>query len=169
MATLNPLEQKARSSFIKGFVIALLIGIAASAFLGLQLYKKIGEENQRLSAQKSVVVINQDVSSGQLLTEDMFKTIKVDPDMAQSSAVNAYNKLQAYFLSDKNGNRIDTTIDKNGNTTLTITIAAESSQSNGGKYEVQIDDNGNYFYTDLNGETKYIELADTALIAKIDC
>ena len=168
MATLNPLEQKARSSFIKGFVIALLIGIAASAFLGLQLYKKIGEENQRLSAQKSVVVINQDVSSGQLLTEDMFKTIKVDPDMAQSSAVNAYNKLQAYFLSDKNGNRIDTTIDKNGNTTLTITIAAESSQSNGGKYEVQIDDNGNYFYTDLNGETKYIELADTALIAKID-
>ena len=27
MATLNPLEQKARSSFIKGFVIALLIGI----------------------------------------------------------------------------------------------------------------------------------------------
>ena len=168
MATLNPLEQKARSSFIKGFVIALLIGIAASAFLGLQLYKKIGEENQRLAAQKSVVVINQDVSSGQLLTEDMFKTIKVDPDMAQSSAVNAYNKLQAYFLSDKNGNRIDTTIDKNGNTTLTITIAAESSQSNGGKYEVQIDDNGNYFYTDLNGETKYIELADTALIAKID-
>ena len=168
MATLNPLEQKARSSFIKGFVIALLIGILASGFLGMQLYKKIGEEKQRLNAQKKVVVINQDVSSGQLLTEKMFTTKMVDPDIAQTGAVNAFDKLSSYFLSDVNGNKIDTQIDKNNNKKMTITIAAEANQANKGQYEVQTDENGKYYYKTTSGETKYIQLANNALVAKID-
>ena len=168
MATLNPLEQKARSSFIKGFVIALLIGILVSGFLGMQLYKKIGEEKQRLNAQKKVVVIKQNVVSGQLLTEDMFTTKMVDPDIAQTGAVDAYNKLSAYFLSDINGNRIDTQIDKNNNKKMIITIAAEENQANKGQYEVLTDENGSYYYKTASGETKYIQLANTALVAKID-
>ena len=168
MATLNPLEQKARSSFIKGFVIALLIGILVSGFLGMQLYKKIGEEKQRLNAQKKVVVIKQNVVSGQLLTEDMFTTKMVDPDIAQTGAVDAYNKLSAYFLSDINGNRIDTQIDKNNNKKMIITIAAEANQANKGQYEVLTDENGSYYYKTTSGETKYIQLANTALVAKID-
>ena len=43
-STMNPLERKARASFIKGFFIALLIGILIIAFLALQLFNKI-EEN----------------------------------------------------------------------------------------------------------------------------
>lgn len=168
MATLNPLEQKARSSFIKGFVIALLIGILASGLLGMQLYKKIGEEKQRLNAQKKVIVINQSVSSGQLLTEDMFTTKMVDPDIAQTGAVDAYNKLTAYFLSDVNGNKIDTQIDKNNKKKMTITIAAEANQANKGQYEVLTDENGSYYYKTTSGETKYIQLANNALVAKID-
>ena len=168
MATLNPLEQKARSSFIKGFVIALLIGILVAGFLGMQLYKKIGEEKQRINAQKSVIVIKQDVSSGELLTEDMFTVKKVDPDIAQTGAVDAYDKLVAYFLSDINGNRIDTQIDKNNNKKMTITVAAEANQPNKGQYEVLTDENGTYYYKNSKGETQYIQLADTALVAKID-
>ena len=168
MATLNPLEQKARSSFIKGFVIALLIGILVSGFLGMQLYKKIGEEKQRLNAQKKVVVIKQNVVSGQLLTEDMFTTKMVDPDIAQTGAVNAFDKLSSYFLSDVNGNKIDTQIDKNNNKKMTITIAAEANQANKGQYEVQTDENGKYYYKTTSGETKYIQLANNALVAKID-
>ena len=168
MATLNPLEQKARSSFIKGFVIALLIGILVSGFLGMQLYKKIGEEKQRLNAQKKVVVIKQNVVSGQLLTEDMFTTKMVDPDIAQTGAVDAYNKLSAYFLRDINGNRIDTQIDKNNNKKMIITIAAEENQANKGQYEVLTDENGSYYYKTTSGETKYIQLANNALVAKID-
>ena len=121
MATLNPLEQKARSSFIKGFVIALLIGILVSAYLGLQLYQKIGEEKQRQDSLKNVLVLAQNVSSGQLLTENMFTTKKVDPDIAQTDSLNAYDKLKAYFLTDKYGNKINTTVDKEGNTKYTIT------------------------------------------------
>lgn len=168
MATLNPLEQKARSSFIKGFVIALLIGILVSAYLGLQLYQKIGEEKQRQDSLKNVLVLAQNVSSGQLLTENMFTTKKVDPDIAQTDSLNAYDKLKAYFLTDKYGNKINTTVDKEGNTKYTITISADANLSNKGEYELTLDDNGNYYYTDLNKETKYVELSDTALIAKID-
>ena len=50
MATMNPLEQKARSSFIKGFVIALLIGIIISGFLGYRIYFMNKAEEERVNA-----------------------------------------------------------------------------------------------------------------------
>ena len=40
-STMNPLERKARASFIKGFFIALLIGILIVAFLALQLLENL--------------------------------------------------------------------------------------------------------------------------------
>ena len=54
MATMNPLEQKARSSFIKGFVIALLIGIIISGFLGYRIYF-IKQEQKKKDQQKNTI------------------------------------------------------------------------------------------------------------------
>lgn len=104
MATMNPLEQKARSSFIKGFIIALLIGIIIAGFLGMELYKKIGEENQRIAAQKTVLVMKSAVKSGEEVTEAMFTTKKVDADVAPATALTtaAYGTLAAQ--TDSQGN-----------------------------------------------------------------
>ena len=38
MSTLNPLEQKVRSSFLKGLMIATIIGLAIIMFLAYQIY-----------------------------------------------------------------------------------------------------------------------------------
>ena len=104
MATLNPLEQKARSSFIKGVLITAIIGIAIIAFLAYQLYTMQQSEKERLAAQKTVLVLNQDVTSGELLTSDMFTTMKVDAETVPSTAVDAYSDLQSNFYMDEKGN-----------------------------------------------------------------
>ena len=57
MAPLNPLEQKARSSFIKGVLIASIIGIAIIAFLAYQIYNMKQTEQARLNAQKNSACI----------------------------------------------------------------------------------------------------------------
>ena len=57
MSTLNPLEQKARSSFIKGLLIATIIGLAIIAFLAYQIYSLNQKEQMRLNAQKKVLIL----------------------------------------------------------------------------------------------------------------
>lgn len=170
MATLNPLEQKARSSFIKGFIIAIFLGIIVAGILGMQLFKINGEEKQRLSAQKPVMILNQNVKSGDLITEDMFDTIRVDAAEAGEDAVTEYDDLRNYFLKDVNGNKIQNETDKNGETKKYIYISAEtdSKNKNSGKHEVLTDDNGRLYYKDSNGAIQYITLDETALVSKID-
>lgn len=99
MATLNPLEQKARSSFIKGFVVALLLGIVGVGVLGMMYFQKIGEESERIKAQKEVIVLNQDVTSGQEIKESMITTVKVDGTVAPTGAPTSYVGLLAAFKS----------------------------------------------------------------------
>ena len=65
MATMNPLEQKARSSFIKGFIIALLIGIIISGFLGYRIYFMNKAEEERKKQLVDVYVLTSDVKSGE--------------------------------------------------------------------------------------------------------
>ena len=76
MATLNPLEQKARISFIKGLLIAGLIGAIGVGLLVWQLTvrdKKIKDEQGKITS--GVLVLAHDVSSGQLLSEEDFITV----------------------------------------------------------------------------------------------
>lgn len=198
MATLNPLEQKARSSFIKGFIIAILIGIVGCGILGAQIYKMNGEKAQEEAKKKSVMVLTQDVSSGELITSEMLKTISIDESAIQTAAINSYSQLSSYFAYDTNGNKITTeedsdstetsrnttnntttntvastttntkTSNKSATTSKYIYIAAESGQQNNGKYKLEEDENGKYYYVDSQNQTQYITLADTALVAKID-
>ena len=64
MATLNPLEQKARSSFRKGLLIAGLIGLLAALLLGYYIYTLKDAEQKRIKAQKPVAILTKSVKSG---------------------------------------------------------------------------------------------------------
>ena len=68
MATMNPLERKARGSFIKGIVVAGLIGIIAVAILVIQIINMNRAEQERLATLTTIYVLNQDVKSGQVIT-----------------------------------------------------------------------------------------------------
>ena len=104
MATMNPLERKARNSFIKGLVIAGLIGLIAVIALVVLLMQMRGEEQARLDAQKDVYVLRTAVQSGTVLTQDMFTTVGADANVAPSDALTASSFSTLAY--DEEGKRI---------------------------------------------------------------
>ena len=97
MATLNPLEQKARSSFIRGFIIALLVGLLAAGGMGYLYYQKISEEQERISKQKNVVVLKTNLKSGEKITSEMVQQIKADANVVPEGSVQSFDQLMQFF------------------------------------------------------------------------
>lgn len=186
MATLNPLEQKARSSFIKGVLIASIIGIAIIAFLAYQIYNMKQTEQARLNAQKNVLVLNQNVSSGEILTSDMFTKKSIDGDAVPSTAVKAYSTLQESFYSDEDGNEMITYYNQDQQKNVKyIRFANESDATKETIAELQTDELGNYYYmsgtksegSQENGKTIYyvtgnvrvnVKMEKSPMVAKVD-
>ena len=154
-STMNPLERKARASFIKGFFIALLIGILIIAFLALQLFNKITEEKKRVASQKTVLVLKKNVTSGEILTSNMFTTLKVDAEMAPTGSVDSVSKFNRFMVADLNGNEITTLAD--GSKVITV---------NGQQYPLTKDANGDYTYA-LNGQSVKVAFGESTFVAKI--
>lgn len=153
MAT-NPMQRKARLSFILGMLLTLIICGAIIAFLFMQLtnYQKKEQEDKNASVQ--VYALNQDVSSGQVITTDMYSTITINKNVVPSNATSDLTVIQNYALQDKEGNEVFT----------------KDSQlyiySGNKEYKLQQEDNGNY-YIEKNNEKSYIELNSVPLIAKV--
>ena len=145
-STMNPLERKARASFIKGFFIALLIGILIVAFLALQLFNKITEEKKRVASQKTVLVLKKNVTSGEILTSNMF---------TPTGSVDSVSKFNRFMVADLNGNEITTLADG----TKAITV-------NGQQYPLTKDANGDYTYA-LNGQSVKVAFGESTFVAKI--
>ncbi len=118
MATMNPLEQKARSSFLKGLIIALLIGSIVAGFLGMQIFKMKGEEKQRIEAQKTVMTLKSSVKSGEEITSEKIQTSTADANVTPNEIL-TQNLLDA-ITNDQNGNKIKKAIAKIDLTEKTI-------------------------------------------------
>ena len=69
MAT-NPMQRKARNSFLLGMLLMLVISGAVIAILVLQLMNKMQEEKQEKLRMVSVYVLKNDVKSGQVITSE---------------------------------------------------------------------------------------------------
>lgn len=123
MATMNPLEKKARSSFIKGLLIAGLIGIIVIVILTVQIFKMRGEENQRIASQKNVVIIKQDIKSGEEITSDMLLTVKANSEVASTGAMTMADFSTLLTATDDAGNtanlRVLAKIDISAKTVIT--------------------------------------------------
>ena len=107
MATLNPLEQKARISFIKGLLIAGLIGAIGVGLLVWQLTvrdKKIKDEQGKITS--GVLVLAHDVSSGQLLSDEDFMTVSALKATLPTGYYSSTAQLELGKLQDKDGNEI---------------------------------------------------------------
>lgn len=123
MATMNPLEKKARSSFIKGLLIAGLIGIIVIVILTVQIFKMRGEENQRIASQKNVVIIKQDIKSGEEITSDMLLNVKANSEVASTGAMTMADFSTLSTATDDAGNtanlRVLAKIDISAKTVIT--------------------------------------------------
>lgn len=159
MAT-NPMQRKARNSFLLGMLLTLLITGAIIALLILQLknYKEKEKEEQANSVK--VWVLSQDVKSGQVITTDMLTQQVTNKNFVPSDAIGDMSILTNYALSDKEGNEVTTEYKNN--------VATMYLSKNGTKYELKQEDETEDYYIEKNGEKEYVELSEDPIVAKVD-
>ena len=159
MAT-NPMQRKARNSFLLGMVITLILTGAVIAFLILQLKNYREKEADEQANSVKVWVLSQNVISGQVITTDMLTQQVTNKNLVPSNAIGDMSILSNYALTDKEGNEV-TTEYKNNVATLRIT-------KDGTKYEIQTEDSTGSYYIEKNGNKEYIELSESPIIAKVN-
>ena len=155
MAT-NPMQRKARLSFILGMLLAILICGVIIAFLFLQLNQYQTKEKQNKEATVRVYALNQDVSSGQVITSDMYSMIEVNKNLVPSNATSDLSVIENYALQDKEGNEV-------------FTKDSELYLRSGNRdYKLIQEEETDNYYIERNNEKKYVELNSVPLLAKIE-
>ena len=160
MAT-NPMQRKARNSFLLGMLVMLLIAGVIIGFLFIQLMNKTRKEQEQAAASVNAYVLNQDVKSGQVITTDMLTLQTVNKNLVPSNATSNLSVIENYALQDKSGNDIYTKYSNNNQAQLYITIDNQ-------EYQVHTDDNTGNFYIRRNNNDEYIELNSVPLVAKVN-
>lgn len=161
MAT-NPMQRKARNSFLLGILATLIVTGIVIGLLVVQLKNYKDKEKAELAASTKVWVLNANVSSGQVITTDMLKQQTINKNLVPSNATGDLAILDNYSLQDKEGNNVTTEV-KNNESKLYIT-------RNNKKSELKQEDTGS-FYIDNNEESngkEYIDLVQVPLVAKVD-
>ena len=160
MAT-NPMQRKARNSFLLGMLAMLVITGIVIAILIMQLMNKTKAEQEELRARVNVYVLKQDVSSGQIITTDMLSIQSINRALVPSNATSDISVIQNYALEDKEGNDIFTKVVNNQ---AKLYIRKYNAQD--GDELLQEAETGNY-YIMRNNEKEYIELNNVPLVAKV--
>ena len=155
MAT-NPMQRRSRNSFLLGMFVMLLI---ASLIIGLLVFLLIKEKKENKEQEKvetEVYILNQDVTSGQIITSNMLSTATVSMLTVPANAITDYETFMSYSLIEKNtGNIIS--YDKNGKQ-LYVT------NSNG--QNIKLESDGTNYYKVVNGQKQLVEFLDVPLVAK---
>lgn len=172
----NPMQRKARNSFLLGMVVTLII----CAILGVILYMlvlapKNKEESER-GAETKVYVLNTDVKSGQIITADMFKEIVVYANTIPSNYIDAI-KISELYLKDEDGNMIYTNAEgkmyieqkDNEDYKYITTVKDRKTVEEKEKVVIEKDDaTGNYYKTKIeSGEKEYVYFANVPAVAKV--
>ncbi len=159
MAT-NPMQRKARNSFLLGMLTMLLITGIVISILFIQLMNKMKKEQEELKASVQAYVLNQDVGSGQVITTDMLTKQTVNRNLVPSNATSNISIIENYALQDKEGNNIYTKTDNNE--------AKLYINKNNREYEVKKEEDTDNYYITKNNDKEYLELDSVPLVAKVD-
>ena len=108
----NPMQRKSRNSFLLGMIITLLITGIIIVMLFLQLKKKEEALQAEIGAKRLVYVLNDDVKSGQILTQDLFELKKININEIPSNATSTIEMIDTWYLQTKDGQAVQR--DKDG-------------------------------------------------------
>ena len=158
MAT-NPMQRKARNSFLLGMLVTLVIAGAIIALLFIQLKNYKEKEQEEKANSVRVWVLGQDVISGQVITTDMLTQQVVNKNYVPTNAIGNITVLDNYALEDKEGNEV---ITEYKNNVATLYLSKDNT-----KYELKQEDTGSY-YIEKNRDKEYIELNTVPVIAKVN-
>ena len=126
----------------------------------MQLMNKTKKEKEELQASVKAYVLNQDVSSGQVITTDMLTLQTVNKTLVPSNATSDISFIENYALQDKEGNNLYTKYDKDNNPTLYI-------RKDNKEYQVKKEEETDNYYIEKNNEKEHLELNSLPLIAKV--
>ena len=154
----NPMQRKARNSFLLGMLLMLVITGIIIAFLFLQVKNYRDKEVAEKANKVKIAVLQQDIKSGQIITQDMLKSQEVEKNIIPENAIGDVATLSNYYLEDKEGNEIKTKYKDN---TAILYITKDQKD-----YEVKTEDTGNY-YIEKNGSKEYLELNSIPVVAKV--
>ncbi len=160
----NPMQRKARNSFLLGMFLMLIITGIIIALLFLQLKNYQEKEAKQKTLLTSIYVLNQEVKSGQIITGDMLARKEVYSSMIPNNAIGDVDTLDIYSLQDKEGNAVSSRVE-DGQSTLYITIDGQAYKL---QQEETVNANGEAnYYIERNKEKQYIQLNSIPVIAKV--
>lgn len=160
MAT-NPMQRKARNSFLLGMLLMLVIAGAVIALLIVQLKNYRDKELAEKAASVNIAVLNQDVKSGQIITSDMLDTQTVNKNYIPENAIGDVATLENYNLQDKEGNSVTTKYNEKDKTS-SLYINKDNKE-----YKLEQEEDTSNYYITKNNEKEYIELNSVPVVAKV--
>lgn len=167
MAT-NPMQRKARNSFLLGMVVMLLISGVVIALLFMQLLGAKKKEDEAKNASAQAYALNQDVSSGQVITTDMLTKITVNKTTVPGNAVSDLSIIENYALQDKEGNEVTTKYSKDGKEAKLYIKKKVGNDREKEEYELKQEDDTDNYYIEKDNNKEYIELNSVPLVAKVN-
>lgn len=164
----NPMQRKARNSFLIGALITLIICVIIFVLFYFLVVDKDKKSEEEKGEKVIAYVLSQDVKSGDIITSDLLTQIEVYATMVPSNYVDA-SQLYNMELQDENGNILftnskgDLYINKEDNVEYITT--GEKDKNN--RVLIQEDTEG-FYKTRTTGEKVYIDLENVPFMAKID-
>ena len=180
---LNPMQKKARNSFLLGVIITLLFCIIIAVVFYLLVINPQKAKDTDKPVEVEVYTLSQNIKSGQIITPDMLQPITVYDNMVPTNYID-YTTMANLELQDREGNILYTKYVEEGTgenkvKTPKLYINQEANEKyetvtnkEADKNKVLIEEDINGFYKvkkGTNGEGKeYIELLQVPIVAKID-
>ena len=166
----NPMQKKARNSFLLGVVITLIICLIIGVLFYFLFIVKNKQKEEERGEEVTAYVLNADVKSGQVITADLLTPMVVYENMVPQNYIDSLS-ISKMELQDKNGNILYTNSERklymiNSGNTDYVSISTKTEDK--GKVLIESDANG-YYKTKKDGNSKeYIELMQVPVVAKID-
>ena len=151
---MNPMQRKSKNSFLLGMLLTMILAGGVIAFLIYQM----NDINERMAYAESgsVYVLSRDVKSGEVITTDMLKKVKINPNMMPKNAQDVMSFIR------------DNLVDKKGNK---ISGDAESGlyyeDGKGNIIDIFMGNDGKYYYRNGSSNVE-VQISGSPVIAKID-
>ena len=164
----NPMQRKARLSFFMGMFITLLITGAIIAFLVITIMNQKAATKKEEEAKKEVLILKQDIKSGQIITSDLYESKTVNSSIVPADALTKSN-IGPLQLQDKQGRQIKVNIKQNGdNVDVETVLVLNNGQGEEQQVKIEpIEGTDNYCYY-AGGQRVVVELEEIPLVAKVD-
>ena len=182
----NPMQKKARNSFLLGMIITLIICLIIGALFYFLILSKNKKEEEEKGVEVIAYALNTDIKSGQTITSDLLTQITVYENMIPSNYIDNTSILNMQ-LQDMEGNILQTTSDgllyimqENNVDYKSVYDENEGKQdykkNDKDKNKVLIETQGNRYYKTRKSDNEendednreYIEFLDVPVIAKVD-